>query len=243
MMMQRRYFFPYLYPIFMTPIFVSTPKSLQALILGICVALGFVIKRQAAWKFSLIVLTSLTTLFPFLVIVQTAVCSSPTIGTPHLTFECLSQRSLEVLLNLGLTASVILLAVSNEWRLSLVETANGMSLPRSIRTVIVLSGSTIGEFRKATLRVHHAFTSRGEAAPTFHWRNLVVLPRMLGCIWASVLRASVERLDGQWSSERFWDRFIPAHGKQAAKATFISLSDFAVIFAAGLTLLLTLSPT
>lgn len=144
---------------------------------------------------------------------------------------CMTQKSIAVLLNVSLLSSVSLLAVANEWRGSMVVTINGMCLPRNIRIIAIISGAMIGEFERAMIRVHHAFTARGEAMPSMSMRNLFVLPAMFGAVWASVLSGVVERFHGQWSSEAFWARYVPARSQGHTR---LALSDITVLIAGGL---------
>jgi hypothetical protein len=238
MMMRQRYLFPYLYIIFLFPLFLGSTVTLQASVFGACLILALSIRRQTLWNIAPVMLASVGTLTPFLIVVEWAVCSSAGLTSSLSTFDCVWQRSVEVLLKVGLGASVLLLAASNEWRGSLVETSNSMWLPRSVRTIVIVAGVMIGEFRKAMIRVHHAFTARGEAFPALHWRNLVALPQILVCVWGSVLRSSSERLDAQWSSQVFWDRFVPAKQRVESNPLKMATSDFAVIIAAGFTVAL-----
>lgn len=152
---------------------------------------------------------------------------------------CVSQKSLAVLLNVGSFSSVFLLAAANEWRDSLVATINGMYLPRRVRMMTIVSGAMVGEFRRAIFRVHQAFTARGEAMPSVNWRNLSVLPAMLGAVWASVLNGAVERIRGQWSSDNFWARYVPVGRPNDERAT---LSDVAVLCVGGIVVGLFLAP-
>lgn len=238
MIIQRRYFFPYLYLTFLIPLFFGIATIPQALIFGICTTLALAIRWTIIRQLAPVMLVSVVTLTPFLILVQGAVCSSGDLTSSLPIIDCVWQRSFEVLLTVGLGASVLLLAASNEWRGSLVETANSMWLPRSVRTIIIVAGVMISEFRKAMIRVHHAFSARGEAFPALHWRNLIALPRMLGCVWASVLKSSSERLDTQWSSQVFWDRFVPAEPRALSNSSTMAPSDLAVIIAVGFTIAL-----
>jgi hypothetical protein len=60
----------------------------------------------------------------------------------------------------------------------------------------------------------------------------------LGCVWASVLKSSSERLEGQWSSQAFWDRFVPAGPQVVSDPLKMEMSDLAVMVAAAFVLVL-----
>jgi hypothetical protein len=241
--MRRSYlFFPYSYAVFLAPLLLDIATGLRALICGMCMVLALMIRREAFRNLGPILLASLSTLVPFLVVVQTAVCSSsgPSIQPP--LFNCVQERSLTVLVKVGLGLSVLVLAAANEWRGSLVATVNGMWLPRDFRIMVIVGGVMIGEFRKAMVRVHHAFTARGDAVPALSWRNLSALPGMLSCVWASVLKASAERLNAQWSSQEFWARFVPAWQQEVTIFRPPRWSDLAIIVASGCTVVLVAWP-
>jgi len=95
----------------------------------------------------------------------------------------------------------------------------------------IVSGAMIGGFRRSMFRVYHAFTARGEAMPSVHWRNLIVLPTMLGAVWAAELNGVVKRVKGQWSSDTFWARYVPADRPIDSACT---KSDVLVLSAGGL---------
>ncbi len=234
----RRYFFPYIYLVLLLPLAVSLPVFVKATLLAVCLGLALAIRRDVARNLAPAILASLTTMIPLLIVVQSAVCSSSGLTTlPE--FDCVKERSIEVLLKLGIGIAVLVLAASNEWRGSLLETSNAMWLPRSVRVMIVIAGVMVGEFRKATIRVQHAFAARGDVAPSFHWRNVIALPRMLGCVWASVLKLSAERINTQWSSPAFWDKYVPAGHELAGSGAKMSAADAVVITAGGTALTLT----
>ena len=187
-MLSTKYLFPAAYLVFLLPAVPGLPIEAKAAVLVACCCLAFAINARSIIRIVGLLLTALCTLVPFLVLVQSAVCSSSINSMSVPLVPCVAQKSLAVLLNVGLLSSVFLLAAANEWRGSLVATINGMCLPRSIRMMAIVSGSMIGEFRRAMIRVHHAFTARGKAMPSANWRNLIVLPSMLGAVWASVLQ-------------------------------------------------------
>lgn len=230
-MLRHRYPFPAVYAVFFLPAAIGSPLEGKLAVLVACPILALAINVRPVGRIVVLLLTALCTLVPFLVLVQSAVCTSSLIAVPASVVLCITQRSLAVLLNVSLLSSVFMLAAANEWRGSLVETINRMCLPRSVRMMAIISGAMIGEFRRAMIRVHHAFTARGEAMPSVHWRNLIVLPSMLGAVWASVLSGAVERFRGQWSSDRFWARYVPA-GRRTDDRT--ALSDLVVLAAGGL---------
>lgn len=176
-------------------------------------------------------LTALCTLIPFLFLVQSAVCSSFVYSDWMSFMLCMTRKSIAVLLNASLLTAVSLLTVANEWRGSILVTVNGMYLPRSIRTMVMIVGAMIGEFKHAMVRVHHAFTARGEAVPCMSVRNLIVLPSMFGAVWASVLSGVAERFHGQWSSDEFWARYVPTRPREYRCLTS---SDITVLIAGAL---------
>jgi hypothetical protein len=230
-MLRNRYLFPAVYAVFFLPAVLGSPVEAKVAVLVACPSLAFAINLRSIIPILVLLLTALSTLVPFLLLVQSAICSSSIYSIPGSLVFCITQRSLDVLLNVGLLSSVFLLVVANEWRGSLVATINGMCLPRSVRMIVIVSGAMIGEFRRAIIRIHHAFTARGEAMPSVNWRNLIVLPSMLGAVWASVLNGAVVRIKGQWSSDRFWERYVPAV-RRTNRA--VALSDLAVLGVGGL---------
>jgi hypothetical protein len=230
-MLRMRYLFPAVYLVFLLPAALGSALEAKVAVLVACPSLAVAINFRAIARIVVLLLTALCTLVPFLLLVQSAVCSSSIYSTPGSLVLCATQRSLAVLLNVGLLSSVFLLAAANEWRGSLVATINAMYLPRSVRMMAIVSGAMIGEFRRAMIRVHHAFTARGQAMPSVSWRNLIFLPSMLGAVWASVLDGVVERVRGQWSSDRFWARYVPAGRRTDVRA---ALSDLAVLGAGAL---------
>jgi hypothetical protein len=225
-----RYFFPLTYLIFLTPAAAGLPLELKIIDFVSCFCFAIAVGRRTVFRLASLLVVALFTLLPFLAFVQTAFCSSIDLHSSTMV-SCIVTRSGAVLLNVGLLSSVFLMAVANEWRGSLVATVNGMCLPRRLSIMVIISGSMIGEFRRAMIRVHHAFTARGKALPSVSWRNLVVLPVMLGAVWASVLDGAVERINGQWSSDRFWTTYV-APSRPFNIRSF--LSDFAVLGAGAL---------
>lgn len=226
-----RYLFPALYVVFLFPSTPGAPIEAKIVAFFMSSILAFVINMRSIIRIVLLLVTALGTLVPFLFLVQSAICSSVTNLPTGAFLLCVMQRSLAVLLNVGLLSSVFMLAAANEWRGSLVATINGMFLPRSVGIMAIVAGAMIGEFRRAMIRVHHAFTACGKAMPSANWRNLVVLPSMFGAVWASVLVGVVERMKGQWSSDLFWERYLPLERKTDARITF---SDLMVLGASGL---------
>lgn len=211
-MLTRRAPFPAVYLLFLLPLLSSSAALKTAVLFG-CPILALVISFRHAIKMLSVVATALATLLPLLFIVQASICTSPgafQISTGSFFLHCVTIRSTEVLLNVCMLSSVSLLSAANEWQGSLCETINRMTLPRSIRIMVIVSGAMIGGFRRAMYKVHHAFTSRGEAFPSFNWRNAVALPTMLGVAWASELNSVVSKVRGPWASEAFWERFVPA---------------------------------
>jgi hypothetical protein len=229
-MFERRRYFPATYLVFLMPIALAFPAGMKLPLMAIYCLLALIINCRAIIPFLLLVLTSLATLSPFLLVVQAAVCSSADQLAWRSVAQCTGENSGRVLLNIGLLSAVVLLVAANEWRGSLVASINRMTLPRTVRIMAIVSGAMIGEFRRAALKVHHAYTARGQATPSFHWRNLLALPGMLGVVWASVLNGAAERLRGQWSAEPFWERYVPSTPEQVQP---VSYTDLVVLGAAG----------
>lgn len=230
MLQRARYLFPTIYFVFLLPIVLKSPTEIKISLTALYLVLTLIVNGRAITPFILLILTSLATLTPFLLVVQAAVCSS----TGQLAWlsvaQCAGGNAVRILLNIGLMSGAVLLAAANEWQGSLVDSINRMMLPRSVRIMAIVSGALIGEFRRAALKVHHAYTARGQAMPSVHWRNLVVLPGMLGAMWVSVLNGATERLRGQWSAESFWKRYVPSRERQALTATS---TDVVVLGSAG----------
>ena len=238
-MLKQRYLFPIVYAIFLIPVVIGSPVTCRVLVFATCAVLAFLINTRTILNIIALLATSLCTLIPFLLIVQGAVCSSSGSPISSPLLDCVIERSLAVLLSVGLLTSVLLLAVANEWQGSVVGTVNRMSLPRDVRLMVVVAGAMIGEFRRAVIRVHHAFTARGDALPSVNWRNVTVLPSMLGSVWASVLNGAAERLKGHWSSDTFWARYVPVR-QRLQRSPGTGYSDIAVLAAAGLVIFLLL---
>jgi len=192
----------------LVPAVLNSSQPLKLFVLVACPCLAFLINWRSVSHLVGLLSIALGTLVPFLLLVQSGVCSA-SLRKIHDLPDCVLHRSVDVLLNVCLLSAALILATANEWRGSLPATINNMGLPRSIRSTTIVAGSMIGEFQRAMLRVHHAYTARGEAVPAIHWRNLVVLPRMLGAVWAAELNGFVERIQGQWSSDQFWMRYVP----------------------------------
>lgn len=237
-MLKNRYLFPAIYVALLLPAILGSSTNIKAVALCACLSLALIVNLRSIVRIGLLLLTAFCTLIPFLLLVQSAICSS------HQTIllslgDCVIQSSVAVLLNVGSLSAVFLLATANEWRGSAVETINGMAIPRTVRTMAIVSSAMIGEFRRAMTRVHQAFTARGEAMPSISARNLIVLAPMLGAAWASVLNGVVERTKEQWSSEAFWERYVTARRQQSAT---IALSDLSVLGLSGIVIVLMLLP-
>jgi hypothetical protein len=205
-----RRLFPLIYASLLLPVAQQQNHVVRIAVLAASPALALLINFRLAVRVITVLAVALLTLIPLLVLVQGAMCQSPGQVAQRSLVECVSLRLLTVVPNVGMLSATLLLAAANEWRSSLLATVNGMYLPRSIRMVAIISGAMVGEFRRAIVRVHQAFTGRGEAAPSVSLGNLLVLPFMLGCVWAAVLSGTVERMRGLWSSEVFWATFVPA---------------------------------
>lgn len=221
--------FPHIYILFLTPLFVGDLTKVKVATVMLSVILSFTISPLMVRTMGALIFTSLLTLLPFLLVVQGAVCSGGTGNDIANTVNCAAQASLNVMLNLGVAVSALLLASANEWRGSLLDTVNGLRIPRSLRMMFVVSGVMIGDFRKAMSRVHHAFTARGEASPSFSISNVTVLPRMLACTWAAVLSLAAERLSNNWSAPSFWDAFIPPSDQMSVPIARSVRQDVAII--------------
>lgn len=224
MLLRRRYLFPGIYFVLLLPILLQTGLAVKASLAVLLLALAITVNGRAVKPIVFLVLTSLATLTPFLLLVQAAVCSSSSQAGWRPLMECAGQNAIGVLLNIGLLSSVVVLGAANEWRGSLVASINRMALQRNVRMMAIVSGAMIGEFRRAVLKVHHAYTARGQAMPSVHWRNLIVLPGMLGVVWAAVLNSAAERLRGQWSANTFWERYVPARRPSSPKGTWTDLA-------------------
>lgn len=237
--LRGRYLFPAIYLALLVPLFLGSSNEIKGAML-VLFLLALVLNGRAIWPIVLLVLTSLATLAPFLVLVQTGLCSSSGHHAWLPLLQCAGRNASNVLLNIAVLSSVVLVAVANEWQGSLVATVNRMALPRSVRIMAIVAGAMIGEFRRAVLKVHHAYTARGQAMPSPHWRNLVVLPAMLGVVWASVLDSAAERLRGQWSVDAFWDRYVPAGLTRERR---VAHSDLVVLSTAALVIIVVASRT
>lgn len=226
------YLFPAIYSMFLLPLLFGWPGAIKVALALVCLCAALVINARFIRRIVILLLVGACTLIPFLALVQSAICSSEatTVGQ---TFErCVIGRSTGVLSNIALLSSAFLLAAANEWRGSGLATFNGMRLPRSVRIMAIVAAAMIGEFRRAMTKVHQAFTARGEATARLTLGNFVMLAPMLGVVWASVLDGLVDRLRGQWSSERFWDRFVPVRASESRCAA----SDLTVLGIGALTL-------
>jgi len=226
-MWRARYLFPAAYFVLLLVATLASSMNLKLFVVLTCLGLALLVNRHPVSRFLVLFVTALGTLVPLLVFVQSTICSSLMPSKPLAL--CTIERSATVLLNVGLLTSIFILAAANEWRGSLVETVNGMYLPRNVRIMAIVSGAMIGEFRRAIIRVHHAFTARGEAVPAVSWRNFLALPSMLGVVWAAVLTGVVERINGQWSSDRFWARYVPSWRRRET----VKWSDLIVVATCG----------
>jgi hypothetical protein len=229
MMLTRRILFPTVYLVFLLPLITSS-TALRAVVLIACPVIALAIGFRRVKAMFILLATAFGTLIPLLLLVQADVCSSAAFGAASGFLSCIAERSVAVILNVCLLSSLSLLAVANEWRGSLPPTINRMGLPRSIRVMTIVSGAMIGGFRRSMYKVHHAFTSRGDALPSFNWKNAAALPTMLGVAWASELNGAVNKIKGQWASDSFWERYVP---DRIAKAeTKYTISDLIVLIVA-----------
>lgn len=233
--MSLRRLFPYTYLVFIVAVLVPTPSEQRLVLLGAMVILAFAIGPSVAWKLGRVATISAISLVPFVLAVQWAACSAQ---TAQQVSNCTLDQSVTVVARILLATSILLVAAANEWRGTLAATVNSLNLPRSLRITLAVAGAMIGEFRKAMIRVHHAFTSRGDALPSVSIGNLRALPRMLAIAWASVLVVASERLDNLWSSATFWERAMPLSSWRNTKSA--AWRDTLVLTAAAATLLLVL---
>jgi hypothetical protein len=224
-----RSLFPAIYLALLLPEIPAVPVWVRAAAFGTSVLLALCINFRIVHRPATLLATSLLTLTPLVLVAQAAVCSSPLYAGSNPFLTCVGSRSSAVLLNASLLSAVSLLATANEWRGSLVATINGLALPRMVRLMAIVSGAMIGDFGRAISRVHLAFTARGRAMPSIHWRNLLALPLMIGPIWAAVLDGVVERSREQWASDAFWTRYVPS---DVRLERHWRLADVAVVAAA-----------
>jgi hypothetical protein len=225
-----RVFFPAVYVAFALPLIFATPLSF-AFAAASCMALAAALNRRLFLALMPLVATSLLTFVLLLGLVQAAVCSSGLEGRYANLGVCLAARMPPTFLGVALLAALMLLAACNERRASLVDTINGLCLPRQIRLMATVAAAMVGEFRKAFMRVHHAATARGDASPGLRLGNVTTLPRILACTWAAVLTGAGGRLAEQWASDVFWNRYVPRH-VEAAGAQRDLRRDAAVLVAA-----------
>jgi energy-coupling factor transport system ATP-binding protein len=207
-MMRRRYLFPYCYVALLAPLFLPGGAALQLGAILVYALVALRINRRLFVASLFVFLSSLGTFIPFSLIVQAAACSSP--GIPREFFlTCVVYNSALNVLKVVLMTAVFFLAIANESRKTLADAINTMWLPRTFRMIAITGGAMIEEFRRTTGRVHLAFAARGSISPSFNVRNIASFPYMLGCIWASMLKMSADRLHEQWSQEAFWLQFVP----------------------------------
>jgi hypothetical protein len=228
--MSTRRFFPYVYLAFALPLLFGTPLSL-ALTAGSCLALAAALNPRSFLGLMPLVAMSLLTFALLLGLVQTAVCGSSLEARYASLGGCLAARLPPTFLGVALLAALMVLAACHERRASLVDTVNGLFLPRRIRLITTVAAAMVGEFRKAFMRVHHAATARGDASPGLRFANLTALPRILACTWAAVLTAASGRLAEQWATNAFWNRYVP-QAIDAAAVHRDARRDAAVIAAA-----------
>lgn len=225
-----RLLFPLVYIALLAPLaFPDLPLEFKLALFLVCFCFGLLINAKIVKGVLPTILASLATLTPFIGIVQWAKCSSFEI-IQNTVSQCVITETASVLVTFGLGTSVFLLAVTNEWRGSLLNSINGLRIPRSVRTISIVGSVLIGEFRKTMARTHLAFSARGQAYPSLHWRNFFILPAVLGCVWSAVLKMSADRLDLQWSSQTFWDKYIP-HKISEVKTSSFDLIILLIAFA------------
>jgi hypothetical protein len=228
--MSTRVLFPAVYLAFALPLIFTTPLGF-ALAAASCMGLAAALNRRLFLALMPFVATSLLTFALLLGLVQTAVCSSGLEAKYANLARCLAARMPPTFLGVALLAALMLLAACNERRASLVDTVNGLYLPRRMRLMTTVAAAMVGEFRKAFMRVHHAATARGDASPGLRLANVTALPRILACTWAAVLTGASGRLAEQWAANAFWNRYVPQEN-DAAAAQRDGRRDAAVIAAA-----------
>jgi hypothetical protein len=226
-MFKERYVFPTVYLLLVLTALLEPSIRIRLGLICACVLLSLLINARAISRFFILILLALCTLIPLLLLVQGAVCSSAQVQ--NLPWgSCVAERIVRVLLNMGALTAIFLLASANEWRGSIVQTVNRLTLPRNIRMIAIIAGAMIGDFRRGMTRVHQAFTARGDATPAIAARNIFVLAPMLGIVWASVLTGVVERFKAQWSSEEFWERYVPSRNRHPLPISFGDLAVYAL---------------
>lgn len=204
----KRYAFPAVYVTLLLPILLNSSPLLKSYVIAGSASVAALVNPARAFRVAVLLLLTLGSLVPLLLIVQGSACWG--VPTPTATLlHCVGARAGGVLLNAAILGAAVMLAVANEWRGSLLTTVNGLCLPRSLRFVGVVAGAMIGEFQRATFRVHQAFTGRGEALPGLSWRNAIALPAMLAATWGAVLNGAAARLEEQWAADAFWARYVP----------------------------------
>src|SRR5688500_1526485 len=110
-MLRNRYLFPGVYAILLLPSFLGLGNILKAILVFVHLLLAFIIGRRAIKRISNLLIASLATMVPFLVVVQSAVCSASGGQTFSSISQCVGYRSTDVLLNVLSFSSVLLLAV------------------------------------------------------------------------------------------------------------------------------------
>ena len=180
-------------------------ESVRLTITLSCIVVALIRNKQVVASMMQLMCLTLLTFIPFLLIIQSSICSTG--GIPIV--ECSLARATPIFAKVISIFALTLLVIAYTWRGNVLRTVNALTLPRPVRIMVVISSAMVGEFRKAMFRVHHAFTSSGQASPSMHVRNILVLPRILAGVWASVVWVVDERLNQHWSSDTFWDHFIP----------------------------------
>jgi hypothetical protein len=200
-------FFPIVYlPLWGAAILASTAGE-RALIAVLAGTLAPIVARGIVRRFAAVAGLSMLVFTLFSIIVRGAICSGQFGGAA--LGRCAVVTAMPSVAFVGALLATFALVISVGWRGSLIATVNELPLPRDLRVVSALAGSMLGEFWRANARVHHATTARGDAAPGWSIRNLRVLPRLMGSVWAAVLAPLTVRLSLQWSSDNFWDCYIP----------------------------------
>jgi hypothetical protein len=185
-------------------------------------------------RISRLAVPALAVFLTFSLIVQMAILTA-THSLPFDTLMILAfAGSTSSLLLAGTLFSVSSMIAAAEWRGSLLRTVNGFGLPRDVRIICALAGAFLGDFTRVIEKVHFAAAARGDAAPKFSPRNLAALPPMAADVWTVVFTSIATRLSHQWSSDAFWERYVPTTPSMNLRQPHL---DWAVT-AVGLVLLL-----
>lgn len=214
----RFYLFPSAYFILWLPAIMLAHPGGRLWIAAINIGVAASGNRQTFPRLTKFGLLSLLIFLLFALIVRSAICSTESEYAPWTLAACAGRSALPTISTAIALVTTFLMAAALEWRGSLLATVNGLGMPRDLRVICSIAGSLLGDFSRASSRIHHATTARGSASPKFSIRNIVALPRLVANIWATVLTAAAARLALQWSSQEFWERYVPAKIGETARA-------------------------